>query len=180
MLPTEAQTGRLFFALWPDADTRDSLCQAQRRLAVEGVRELHAQDLHLTLAFIGSKPTDAVACIEQAGDRVDVPSLQLCLDRQGSWDRARVSWLGVQPNTDLTVLVDQLWDGLASCGLQRESRPYCPHVTLHRKVRGIPDGPLTPVIQWRASDFVLAESSRAAGAVPRYRVRRRWRLADAR
>jgi len=54
-------TIRLFFALWPDDATRRALAAcASAVVAQTGGREVAAGNLHLTLAFIGERPTTLV------------------------------------------------------------------------------------------------------------------------
>lgn len=177
MAVTEPAAARLFFALWPDAGVRDAILAVRQGFNAEAARPLHPDDLHLTLAFLGSQPPDKLPCIESVGAAVRATAPVICLDRLGGWAGPRVSWLGAPSSPALTALVDQLWQGVARCGLSREPRAFCPHVTLHRKIRAIPERRLSAPIVWHPSSFVLAESVPAAGAGPRYRVRRRWPFA---
>lgn len=177
MQPTDTAPGqRLFFALWPDAATRAALQRAQQGLAGAGGRPLHPLDLHLTLAFLGQVPAQALGCVDAAADAVVAAPLRLVLDRQGSWPGPRVAWLApTHPPPGLAMLVNDLWRGLADCGLSPEPRPYRPHVTVSRKAAVVDEGPLVSPIPWSVDAFVLAASRPVAGQ-PRYEIRRRWAL----
>ena len=64
--------------------------------------------------------------------------------------------------------VKRLVSALESCGFEPEQRPYRPHVTLARKVRGRPETG-SALMEWFCDDFCLVES---AGG--KYSVLRRW------
>lgn len=172
----EGKTQRLFFALWPD----EALQQHFYRLA----RELHKQsrgkpiiqeNIHLTLAFMGPVEADTQACLEGMASDIAAPEFELSLDLIGYWGRPRIVWAGCSetPGT-LTELVGQLQSGLAECGLQADTRPYAPHLSLIRKANKRPEVGLEPVI-WPLQDFVLV-SSKTLPTGAEYRVIRRWPL----
>jgi 2'-5' RNA ligase len=73
-------------------------------------------------------------------------------------------------------LVERLWTELATCGFERESRPYRPHIALLRKARGLPGGVLEDPIPWEVREFVLVTSLSVPDG-PRYKVLQRWPLA---
>jgi len=174
----EMSSPRLFFALWPDAPTRDALLQAQQALAVTGGRPLHPLDLHITLAFLGQVPPEQLPCVLAAADRIEAPSLAFTLSRQGVWRGPRVAWVAPEPSPlALSDLVDQLWRQLGGCGYRPEPRPYQAHVTLLRKARMVDEAPLASAIPWVAHEFVLA-ASLPGPAVPRYEIRQRWALSN--
>jgi len=129
---------RLFFALWPDDDTRAALARlARRQLQSGNGRLIDAHNLHLTLAFLG--PVDAAfrACAERAADSLAAPAFELEFQRLGYWPRPRVLWAAPERSPEaLTGLVSMLRKALAACGQEPESRPFEAHMTLARKVRG--------------------------------------------
>lgn len=168
----------MFFALWPDEETRQALVRVQRQLAAAGGRPTHALDLHITLAFLGQVAGDRLDCVYAAADRVRAPPVSFTLTRQGMWPGPRVAWVApaIVPAA-LTALVDQLWEGLTGCGFTPEARAYRPHVTLLRKAPRQPATELAEPISWSAQAFVLAQSE-AGAAKPSYAIRRSWPLCD--
>lgn len=174
-----AKAQRLFFALWPDDDTRQRLCRVQQALAAAGGRRVHPEDLHVTLAFLGQVSAAQLPCVTAAADRVEAAPLDLDLDRLGWWRGPRVAWCApARMPPPLPALVEQLWCALSECGFEREPRPYRPHVTLLRKARPLGDAALSEPIHWQIRDFVLVTSLSAPGA-PRYKVLQRWPLTTA-
>ena len=172
----EMPSQRLFFALWPDAATREAMSQVQRELAVAGGRPLHPLDLHITLAFLGQVSPDQLPCVLAAAEQVHAAAHTLTLTRQGWWRGPRVAWCAPEETPPAMLeLVDQLWNGLAGCGFEREARPFKAHVTLLRKARSIETAPLASPIQWELKDFALVASLSGPGA-PRYKVLQRWPL----
>jgi 2'-5' RNA ligase len=166
-----ARTRRLFFALWPDATTRECLTQALRGIVPAQARATHSNDLHLTLVFLGSLDASTQHCAEQAAALVRVEPFTLTLDKLGHWPGPRILWLGAAHCPDaLLELVTGLHRALQPCKIKPDERPYQPHLTFARKVHAAAALPaLSAPIEWRVSSFALAESQpRSDGA--RYRV----------
>ncbi len=150
---------RLFFALWPEDAVRAQLVGLQTLLPQAQGRWLHAQDLHLTLQFLGAVQVGQMSCIRQAADAVSVSRFELCIDHLDYWPKPGIAWAGVkQTPAALTHLHAQLGRGLHNCGFKPEKRCYRPHVTLVRNTT--PSGRLAvpePVL-WPVDHFVLVES----------------------
>lgn len=84
---------RVFFALWPDALTRDLLGQAARQMQ----RALHGQrtrddSIHLTLAFIGNVSVQRLPELAVPPLK-DLKPFTLSLDRCGCWPRSQIEFL---------------------------------------------------------------------------------------
>lgn len=176
---TDRGMRRLFFALWPDERLRRVLNREAGRLHESwGGRRMHADNLHVTLVFLGDVPDARRDAVREAAV-VHVPGFELVFDRARCWRHNRVGHLAASRLPPaLTELVRALETGLHGRGFTLERRPYVPHVTLLRDTRCdecAPPGdetiPGAPLI-WRARDFVLVESVRGVG----YRVIERWPL----
>lgn len=180
MSSTEPQAGasreRLFFALWPDAAFRRAAGRVAARFGKRsGGRRIADDNLHVTLAFLGAVEPAQRTCLEAAADRVEVEPFSLTFDQVGYWPRPRILWLGVsQMPPPLLTLVTALQGGISECGLEPESRPYCAHLTLRRRLRRPP--PRTAAVEplsWPVEGFVLVRSdTRQDGA--HYAVVRHW------
>jgi len=172
-------TQRLFFALWPESGLQQALHKLARELlGRERARLVAADNLHLTLAFLGSVDAATRACLERAADAIRSTPFTLCFDRAGWFPRPRVFWLGC-PETPLPLatLVENLRNVQRNCGLEPEARPYVPHLTVARKVLRRPrTASLTP-IEWPVGRFALVESRTDPEGV-RYTPLRDWSLRD--
>lgn len=174
-----AESKRLFFALWPEAELQEALAKwAQQRLPAGTGRLIPAVNLHITLFFIGNVAGDQQHCVESAADAVRAPCFSLSLERLGYWRKPQVAWLSPQTTPPaLQQLVNQLQQGLERCGFKPDPRPYQAHLTLVRKVRcGLPAVRPEPV-EWPVDRFVLVRSElNTAGS--RYQVLRSWTLSQ--
>lgn len=167
---------RLFFALWPDPQTRDKLVAIQRATQAPSGVALHPDDLHLTLAFLGQVSSAQSAGVKAVADAMRPTTINLSIDHLGHWPQPRVIWAGpTQVPPALTELVAALWGGLEACGFQPETRPYRPHITLYRKAKALLSAATPRPLVWQPVDFVLACSLSGPG-LPRYKVLQRWPL----
>lgn len=175
--PAEPRPQRLFFALWPSTAQRESL----RRLAAQacrggGGRPVPADNLHLTLAFLGSVEASTRAYLEAAAAAIHLPPFTLELDQAGYWRRPRVIWLGASQTPEpLQALVRQLRAALLGCGLEPEARPFAAHLTVMRKaVRGPARTEIAP-FAWPVDSFALVASQTLPQGAS-YQVVARWPL----
>lgn len=172
-----APTRRLFFALWPDDETRIRLARAGRAVGVHcGGRTVPAGNLHLTLEFLGNIPADTVDCLLGCGEAYKGSGFSLSIERVGSFHRTGIVWLGpAEVPPGLTRLHEYLHTRVVECGVVPEERPFRPHVTVMRKARRAPTTETFESIPWRVNDFALVESV-ASPEGSCYQVLRRWPL----
>ncbi|MGE0080735.1 MAG: RNA 2',3'-cyclic phosphodiesterase [Thiohalomonadaceae bacterium] len=172
-----APTRRLFFALWPDDETRARLARVARAVGPPcGGRTVPAGNLHLTLEFLGNVPAATLDCLLGCGSAYTGEGFRLVIDRAGSFNRTGIVWLGpAEVPAALTRIYEHLHAGVACCGLVPEERPFRPHLTVMRKARRAPaTEPFEPV-PWVVDDFVLVESVTSPEGSS-YQVLRRWPL----
>jgi len=174
--PAQPDTLRLFFALWPDDVTRDALNRTGKWLHQHwGGRRMRADTLHITLAFLGSTPTDQLDRLADCADSVHTEPFELVLDQAGYWRHNRIGWLGASKTpAPHFELVNALNGALLAAGFPVDARPHVPHVTLLRKSAG---GEVHEcrAVNWPIGEFVLVKSvTESDGA--RYEVIRRWGL----
>ncbi len=167
---------RLFFALWPDETTRRALAAcASAVVAQTGGREVAAGNLHLTLAFIGERPTTLVPRLCRAASLVPLLPMRLVLDEVGCWRKSGIAWLGSHaPDPNVVALQSRLLDALATIGIEFPESRFMPHVTLARKVVTRIALMLAQPVLWESTSFALVASELAPGGV-RYRVIETWR-----
>lgn len=168
---------RLFYALWPDDAARAQLADAAAAVDVRDGRRIRSENLHLTLAFLGSVAPECCARLEQDEFPADLPEITLEITACGWWRATRVAWLApLETPPALLQLRAAVLAATRAAGLDLERGKYAPHVTVARRVRRAPRTTGRIASRWRVSDFALIEShAEALGA--RYEVLRRWPLA---
>ena len=171
------KTRRLFFALWPSDNVRQSIIKASKPSMhkLKG-RIIKPDRLHITLHFIGPVNDDLRQCMHEAALTVSGKPFELDLDYLGQFFRARILWMGVRKIPDeLGQLHNDLGEALSACGYQCDRRPFSPHITLMRKcIKPVFDQPEFS-IPWRIDEFVLVESVQDKKGVS-YRVLEKYSL----
>jgi 2'-5' RNA ligase len=128
---------RLFLALDIPAAIRDRISRF-----IEGVtgfapeaRWMDPKSLHITLKFIGEQPDSALDQIKQSLSQIHAETTEINFRNYGFFPTAkspRVFWIGVESGPQLAALAASIDDTLSSLGIERELRPYSPHLTLAR------------------------------------------------
>jgi 2'-5' RNA ligase len=171
------ETQRLFFALWPTIELSRELHQFAGSALHGGTgRRVLPENIHLTLAFLGSVNESFRECAEQAAAAIRAEPFTLMLEQMGYWSKSGILWVGPnQTPPPLLSLVQELNAGLAGCGYEAEQRPYAAHVALARKARPHGDIHFMESRAWEVNRFHLVLShTHADGA--RYEILRSWPL----
>ena len=133
---------RLFFALSPDRSSEDfqRLARLSSQCGHFG-RSVATDNLHITLAFLGMVTDEQAASVVAATEQLAAPrAFSLKLDTLGYWKRSKVIWLAPEhPPQALLTLAQQIKSLAIECGLEQESRPYKPHITLAKSVARRPE-----------------------------------------
>ncbi|HHV50508.1 MAG TPA: RNA 2',3'-cyclic phosphodiesterase [Clostridiales bacterium] len=100
-------------------------------------RFVGAEQLHLTLEFLGEVQRHRVDLIKKIMDGIESSPFELEISKAGFFKRSEgdVCWLGVKENGALFSLQKKLHQSLLGCGFELEDRAYKPHITLGRKVK---------------------------------------------
>jgi 2'-5' RNA ligase len=153
------KTSRLFLALWPDATIRAALgrCRDAWRWDA-GARPEPDERLHLTLHFLGAVPQRKLPDLLQ-GLQVRSDRFSMALDSPVRWPSGvAVLQPSAMPAALLQLHAD-LGNRLELLGIQVDSRPFRPHVTLARKVAVSTLPPSDACrVHWSASGFALVQS----------------------
>ena len=185
MSPAADATSRVFFALWPDAGACAALDVLARSCAAQtGGRAPAAENLHLTLAFIGNVTASRAQQLREIGAvaAAAVPPFTLTLDRLGAFHKQGIAWAGPSsPDASLARLARALGDQLGAAGFELEQRAFHPHVTLVRRGRTrlldaarVGTALAAPVV-WNVARMTLAVSQQARGG-SRYLALDEWAL----
>ncbi len=120
---------RLFVAILPPETIRQRLLCAQQALAQQGRgRFVPAENLHLTLAFLGE--TERLRAAEDALHMVQSAPILLRLSGVGCF--GDLYWAGMERSDELDDLYQQLCRALRGVGFVLERRAFRPHWTLCR------------------------------------------------
>lgn len=138
-------------------------------------KPVHPADLHLTLAFLGSRPAEWTFALRAALDQLLLPpAFALRLDRLERWRGGLLHLAPQNAPAGLFELQARLIECLAGLGLEPEPRNFRPHLTLARE-SAAPTGTHEPTFDWPVDRFALFASQMAASA-PRYRSLAQWHL----
>jgi RNA 2',3'-cyclic 3'-phosphodiesterase len=179
---------RLFFALWPHARMQSALAAAaEPAVAAAGGRPIPTENLHATLAFLGSVPENRFADLGPAAEEVAASwcrrtapreePIRLTLDALEHWRKPQILCaLASSAPEGATDLARELKDALVGAGFAPDLKPFRAHVTLARKVERARDEKMTPVV-WSFDNFALVASQTAASGST-YSVVGTWALVE--
>ncbi len=174
---------RLFFALQPTASQRAAMhAAAAAQLVHAGARSVPADDLHLTLCFLGEVEPPTVEALSRAVPRLDSPASGLWLDHIDWWRTSGVLCLLPRENAALAQVAElagALRDVARRVGIAVDTREFRAHVTVGRKVNaaaataGMWPQALARPLPLTAGAVALMRST-GHGEGPRYTVVHRW------
>lgn len=176
---------RLFIALELPGSIREAL--AGIGPPMPRVRWLAADQMHLTLAFLGDVDTEAQSALETRLAEIHVAPFVLPVTGVGTFghSRPKVIWAGVgHGHPHLFALHKKVLDAALAAGLQTELRAFHPHVTIAR-VDGASQESLKPFLKkYEESEFGVVRmdhftlfSSQLRSEGPHYTAQNRWNLA---
>ena len=113
---------RLFVALTLPADIRERVCGLMG--GVPGARWVPAENLHLTLRFIGDVDEGAADDLDAALARTQFAPFMLTLEGVGVFGasrRPRALWVGVSPSAELDILQGRVEAAALRAGQPAES-----------------------------------------------------------
>ena len=168
-----AGSSRLFFALWPDNQTRLQLLRISKALEVKGFKSVLPNNFHVTLVFLGNIDAATELLIKDAAEEFSAQPVKLIFDQLSYWHKPNVLCLTCSNSVkEIELLVISLNAGVAQCGVQTEIRPYLPHITLCRHAGYLPVISFEPV-SWQAESYCLVESCSEPSGVG-YHVKQQW------
>ncbi|MHB1544031.1 MAG: RNA 2',3'-cyclic phosphodiesterase [Gammaproteobacteria bacterium] len=170
-----------FLALWPECALSLEIERLTRPFweSLPGAHSVSPPNHHLTLAFLGSLPPQAVTSITAYVGTLHLAGFDLVLERMGWFRRSRILYFAPSRIPEaLRVLVRTLRSGLADAGFPPDPGdsgappPFVPHVTLARGVRRFAETRSAPLLGWPVGRLCLARSSPGRD----YEILAEWRL----
>ena len=124
---------RLFIAILLPEEIQTQLHAMGRSLP--GAKPVPAEQIHLTLRFIGEVEGARYKDIKETLTEINAPAFNIAVQGVGHFPprgKPRVVWAGVQPVDPLIRLKRKIDTSLLSCGIGADGRKYSPHVTIAR------------------------------------------------
>jgi len=129
---------RLFVAIQIPADIRAAFAAFLKELAAIAprVKWVRAENLHVTLKFLGSSDPAKLAPLQKILCTLHSPTA-VALDFHGlgffpSETRPRVFWAGMESSPNLKALAQDVDRAVHQLGFALEDRSFAPHLTLAR------------------------------------------------
>lgn len=148
---------KLFFALWPDDTVRQALARLQQ--PVRG-RLIPPEKLHLTMAFLGQQPAEALPVLLDILHATHMPPMQLTVDSYGYFKRPHIAWAGMSEVPDgLLAVQGELMARLEAAGFSAATHgEFKPHITLAREAMEAPAEFSAAPVVWNVGGLALVES----------------------
>ena len=139
---------RLFFAIPCCPQLARDIVDWRARNPVEG-KPVAPENLHLTLAFLGSQPRGQVEALAALAASLTPTTFTLRLDRLARWKNGLLHLAPSKVPPALTDLERSLREQLLISGFTLETRHFKPHLTLARHCPRLPSTPPQPLIGQR-------------------------------
>lgn len=174
---------RVFFAIWPDNAAQKALGGLIEKLGLDslcGGRKTKAENIHLTLVFVGEVDPGRLDALSGAADEIRdsgrARAFNFAIEEIRYWKHNNVVYgAPAKVPQELIDLVNALQGALSAAGFSLEQRAYAPHVTLMRNAFCPALPKLPEPIAWRAREWVLIKSEQTGnGSV--YAPIGRWSL----
>ena len=169
---------RAFFAIEVSDDVKKYLTTVAMSVAkhIDGVRWVNEAGRHITLKFLGEIEEEMAGKLKEATAHIGAKHAPFTATIRGidvfpDKRRARVIVIALENGVDnITNIYKDIEESCLALGIEKETRPYTPHVTLGRKkVPGpIPDKALVKLegMSFNVDSVVLFKSTlRPEGAV---------------
>ena len=129
---------RLFIAIEIPFEIRNALAALLKELRglAPQVKWVRAENLHVTLKFLGATDTNKLGDIEKVLRTIHSEQ-PVTLDFSGmsffpNERRPRVFWVGINSSANLAPLAETIDHVMHTLGFPLENRPFTPHLTLAR------------------------------------------------
>ena len=167
---------RLFYALWPDDDTRVALAEAAARIDLRDASLVRPENLHITVRFLGTISDELTDQLRFSQPVQGLGQFTLEINDVGWWRSSQVAWLAplvVPPQME--EMVFKVQEHLAKWDITQKKGPFTPHVTVARNARRAPRVFGSIAVEWRVDSVALILSkTEPIGAY--YEVQNRWSL----
>ena len=125
---------RLFIAIMLSDDMKKAVTGTMHELKKADVRGSYvpAQNLHVTLAFIGE--TKDAASVKTAMQAISCKPFRMAFAEMGVFDN--LLWVGIKGNQGLNKLAKYVGTALDEAQISYDRKKFVPHVTIIRNMGG--------------------------------------------
>ena len=125
---------RLFIAINLNDEMKDALMDIQDAMRTYGVRgkDTPAENMHLTLAFIGEY--DDPELVKEVVESIEIRPFELKLKGIGAF--GDLWWVGTDKSAPLMAISRRLRRALAEAGIPFDKKKFSPHMTIIRRASG--------------------------------------------
>lgn len=125
---------RLFIAINLNDEMKDALMDIQDTMRTYGVRgrETPAENMHLTLAFIGDY--DDPEYVKSVVDSIEIRPFDIRLKGIGAF--GELWWAGIEDSAPLQAVARRLRRALAEADIPFDRKKFSPHITIIRRADG--------------------------------------------
>jgi 2'-5' RNA ligase len=128
------------------------------------IRWTKIENVHVTLKFIGDVPDREVKRIEERLGKEDFGGvtngpLDIKLSGCGAFGKRgglSIFWIGIDRNPGLKKLYHKIEDTIAPLGIEKETRPFKPHITVGRNKKNFNFKPVFKLVDERNGASVAA------------------------
>lgn len=150
---------RAFIAVDLKRDEKIEAFAAALKDADPTLKVVDPSQIHVTLKFLGDTDEKMISQIAEAmrDAAKGIDAFRISLKGAGSFpgkNRIRVIWVGMNDTLPLGTIATRLDEGLSALGIEREARPFAPHLTVARAKFEGPHPTLRQIIEnHREADF---------------------------
>lgn len=152
---------RLFIALDLPEDIRENMRQfigECKNIQRDGLKYVDAENLHITLKFIGDTDEDKIPPLINELQKVGKQKRELDISRTGAFPAIqypKVIFIGLNKSEQLLTEVNEIEAACERCGIARETREFLSHITICRVKESIDE---------QLKNFLLTQRDRKFGA----------------
>lgn len=130
---------RCFIAIDMPEDIKASILNVIEKAGqkVKGIRWVSAQNIHLTLKFLGDVKEELIHDIEKGLSSVCINHVPFTINIRGvgafpNFKYPNVLWIGIDESEELKRLYEDIEEFMFELGFEKDDRRFSPHLTIGR------------------------------------------------
>lgn len=130
---------RCFIAIDVPENIKDAIVGVIEKCGLnsKGVRWIHAENIHLTLKFLGDVKEDLIPDIQRRLAEICKRYAVFNINIRGAgafpnFKYPNVLWMGIDESEELKRLYEDIEESMFELGFEKEDRKFSPHLTIGR------------------------------------------------